>query len=397
MRFSVVWWFLALAISFAFYDGTVNAYNSTLLAFWYKYGLISRGLAGTLYHGFTFFTGLEADDYLTVLHYTQCVYLVLLVVSFLFAIALLKQVRVQYKRPVMLGLFVYEIFVFPMFSHEENFGRLDTYLLILTLLAFLILLKDRWLWLLVPISFMGILFHQGYAFMYYNFLLAALFYRMKKGDSARRRKYGAVLVISLLVCVTAFFYLELFSHGNASSYGEEIIASAEAMSEDGDYHEDVIDKEIYGIDITDRETEYRYIALTSLGAFLVIFSPYLMIFGRFLKGFLAGEKKEKGLYRFLALGGLTLLPLYILKVDYGRWTFALIMYYLLMYLWFYAVEDRGFSEYSGTFFQNIREKCSFSWMLLVALILYQPFAAIWVCTPAVRIASILNTYLFHLW
>ena len=49
---------------------------------------------------------------------------------------------------------------------------------------------------------------------------------------------------------------------------------------------------------------------------------------------------KKLAYIAVALGPLTLLPDYMFKVDFGRWTFAGVTYFLLIFIFMYAINER---------------------------------------------------------
>lgn len=78
---------LSCAIFFLDYDERVLPYNSTILAFSYKYGFISRGLAGTIYQWIDSILPVNMIDYAMVLRFTLIVTLAFYVLFFAFAIS----------------------------------------------------------------------------------------------------------------------------------------------------------------------------------------------------------------------------------------------------------------------------------------------------------------------
>ena len=54
------------------------------------------------------------------------------------------------------------------FSFPYNFFRVDIFMILVSLLGVLCLVKERAQWLVVPLSALGVMFHQGYVFMYFQ-------------------------------------------------------------------------------------------------------------------------------------------------------------------------------------------------------------------------------------
>ena len=75
---------LSCAIFFLDYDERVLPYNSTILAFSYKYGFISRGLAGTIYQWLDSWIPANMITYEAVLYFTLIVTLLFYVLFFVF-------------------------------------------------------------------------------------------------------------------------------------------------------------------------------------------------------------------------------------------------------------------------------------------------------------------------
>lgn len=88
------------------------------------------------------------------------------------------------------------------FSFPYNFFRVDIFMILVSLLGVLCLMKERAQWLVVPLSALGVMFHQGYVFMYFNLILVLLFYRALswwKEDRGKARRYSLLFLLSFLV------------------------------------------------------------------------------------------------------------------------------------------------------------------------------------------------------
>ncbi len=145
------------------------------------------------------------------------------------------------------------IFTVPMFASHYNFGRLDIYCVFLSLLGAMLLIQGKAEWLLIPISALGVMVHQGYVFMFFNIILVLLMYKILSTEGKERKKYITIFALSLLVACILFFWFELFAHANGNGIYEEIVASAKKLCKNRKIHQDVVDKEILGIDLTGRE------------------------------------------------------------------------------------------------------------------------------------------------
>ena len=68
----------------------------------------------------------------------------------------------------------FTIWAIPMFVTEYNFGRLDVYCVILSLLGAIVLISEKVEWLVVIFSALGVMVHQGNVFMFLNIILILL-------------------------------------------------------------------------------------------------------------------------------------------------------------------------------------------------------------------------------
>lgn len=394
-----MWIMFAVSLFIRFYNHTVMAYDSTMYAFWYKYGFISRGFVGTLYHVVNKLMPIDMINYQGVLLYTIMVTGIFFIFVFWYFVKLVQNSEESYKETLEYVIIFFTFFLIPMFVNRYNFGRLDLYLVAVSLISSYLIMKEKHEWMLVPLSMVGIMVHQGYAFMYYNIILVFLVFKILSKEGKEKKKYIRILCASLITCIALFLWFELFSHGNSKQYFEEISGEASYISKDHDYHEDVIDKEILGIDLSDREVEYNLMARVSFVFFLLFFSPYIVLGVKFFKDLVknVAEKKEKLKYLLVACGPLTLLPLYLFKCDYGRWTFALIAYYCIAILTLIGAKDTYVSDTLKSHMFSIKGKKPWAAFLLVYPIMFQPFWDVCVSEWMATLAGYLNDIVLHWW
>lgn len=394
---------LSCAIFFLDYDERVLPYNSTILAFSYKYGFISRGLAGTIYQWIDSILPVNMIDYAMVLRFTLIVTLAFYVLFFAFCYQCMKRCQEEYLGRFLYLILFYAVFVVSMFAYKRNFGRLDLYLMALTVIGTMCLIAKKAEWLIVPLSMISVMYHQGYVFMFYNILLALLVYRLlSEKEKKARIYYGVILLVSLIGCSALFLWFEFFSHTDGARYVDEIIANAKAMTKPFNgmtYHDTLIDHEILGIDLSDVEYPYRVMNWIEIPFFIAIISPYIVLAVKLFRRILARAqgKTERLKYGFLAIAAGTLLPLFLMKCDYARWVFALISYYCMIFLALVAMGDRIVAEELTGIFTEIKEKYPFAILLLLLPALLTPFWDVHINGLLRGISNPINETFLNLW
>lgn len=394
---------LSCAIFFLDYDERVLPYNSTILAFSYKYGFISRGLAGTIYQWIDHILPVNMIDYAMVLRFTLIVTLAFYVLFFAFCYQCMKRCQEEYLGRFLYLILFYAVFVVSMFAYKRNFGRLDLYLMALTVIGTMCLIAKKAEWLIVPLSMISVMYHQGYVFMFYNILLALLVYRLlSEKEKKARIYYGVILLVSLIGCSALFLWFEFFSHTDGVRYVDEIIANAKAMTKPFNgmtYHDTLIDHEILGIDLSDVEYPYRVMNWIEIPFFIAIISPYIVLAVKLFRRILARAqgKTERLKYGFLAIAAGTLLPLFLMKCDYARWVFALISYYCMIFLALVAMGDRIVADELTGIFTEIKEKYPFAILLLLLPALLTPFWDVHINGLLRGISNPINETFLNLW
>ena len=402
-RFMCLLILLSCAIFFLDYDERVLPYNSTILAFSYKYGFISRGLAGTIYQWIDHILPVNMIDYAMVLRFTLIVTLAFYVLFFAFCYQCMKRCQEEYLGRFLYLILFYAVFVVSMFAYKRNFGRLDLYLMALTVIGTMCLIAKKAEWLIVPLSMISVMYHQGYVFMFYNILLALLVYRLlSEKEKKARIYYGVILLVSLIGCSALFLWFEFFSHTDGVRYVDEIIANAKAMTKPFNgmtYHDTLIDHEILGIDLSDVEYPYRVMNWIEIPFFIAIILPYIVLAVKLFRRILARAqgKTERLKYGFLAIAAGTLLPLFLMKCDYARWVFALISYYCMIFLALVAMGDRIVAEELTGIFTEIKEKYPFAILLLLLPALLTPFWDVHINGLLRGISNPINETFLNLW
>ena len=133
--------------------------------------------------------------------------------------------------------------------------------------------------------------------------------------------------------------------------------------------------------------------------FLLLVSPYIVLGVKLMRGILsqAKDKAAKWKYRIVAWGAFTILPLFVCKVDYGRWFFAVIIYYVIIVLTLVAMGDKVVEAQLFGLMARVRETYSWSMLLLLYAVLFMPFWDVHICGFLKNISNPINEAFLHLW
>lgn len=379
--------------------GMVRSYNTTMLALSYEYGFTSRSLLGTLYHLLDAVLPLDLIDYRAVVAtaYVATILFVLFVEYFLYrCLRCCEGEMVKYGEYLALIL---SLCLVSTFSFPYNFFRVDIFMILVSLLGVLCLVKERAQWLVVPLSALGVMFHQGYVFMYFNLILVLLFYRALswwKEDRRKARRYGLLFALSFLVGSVLFLWFEFFSRSNGAAFFDTIKSEAEKLSYDGIYHSTLLYHEVLGIDLASTEEEFSRVNAVQILMCGIVCLPMLVFGVRFFAGLIKKAKgaSEKWKYLAVVLGAATILPDFLLKIDYGRWMAAVVVYYVGIVLALLAMGDPIMEAQVRESGERLIQRPGIAlWIMVVILLL--PFLDVNIDPFFRHLGSIVNKNFLH--
>ncbi len=363
----------ACVVIIRYFEHTMLYTNTTLYAICYKYGFLSRGFMGSLLRVLNLILPVELFSYQGIYAFSEAMTVVLYFCFFLYFVRILKETRLEDKRNVSYLMIFFSIFSFPMFLTADNFGRLDIFLIMITLISMILILREKAEWLIIPLCAIGMCIHQGFVFTNVNIILVLLFYKAMMGEGARRRKYFILFGLTFLTVSVFFLYFEFGSHVFSRDAVDEIIAAARMTSSDGEYNTSIINHEILGQDVFLDEIGYHIYNYKELPLFLICFLPYILIAYHFFKNLLRGKEKNARIaYLAVLLGALTLLPEWILKVDYGRYVYATAFYYIAIVMTLIAMGDQVVSAQLQDTKEAVKEKMPMAILLLIYPALFMP-------------------------
>lgn len=379
--------------------GMVRSYNTTMLALSYEYGFTSRSLLGTLYHLLDAVLPLDLIDYRAVVAtaYVATILFVLFVEYFLYrCLRCCEGEMVKYGEYLALIL---SLCLVSTFSFPYNFFRVDIFMILVSLLGVLCLVKERAQWLVVPLSALGVMFHQGYVFMYFNLILVLLFYRALswwKEDRRKARRYSLLFALSFLVGSALFLWFEFFSRSNGAAFFDTIKSEAEKLSYDGIYHSTLLYHEVLGIDLASTEEEFSRVNAVQILMYGIVCLPMLVFAVRFFAGLIKKAKGalEKWKYLAVVLGAATILPDFLLKIDYGRWMAAVAVYYVGIVLALLAMKDPVMEAQVRESGERLIQRPGIAlWIMVVILLL--PFLDVNIDPFFRHLGSIVNKNFLH--
>lgn len=397
--FSIVWIFFSLALFWVHYDGEVNKINSTMLAFNYKYGFISRGLIGSIYKVLDYINPANMWSYEWNKIFTMTITMIYFIILFAFFMLCLKRCKITISEEIKYIIIFFTIWAIPMFVSKYNFGRLDIYCVMLSLLGAIVLIVEKWEWLVVPFSALGVMVHQGNVFMFLNIILLLLVYKALSNEGKKRKKYIVLFILSFLVASALFLYFEFFSHVNGEEIVDEVRSVAASLRYDNKYHKDVIKHEILGIDVSESERDYHLANFVQFPIFVLLMMPHIvigvMLFRNIIKR--AESPIDKFKYFMVSIGSATILPDLILKCDYGRWMFAIIAYYAVVILALLAMKDEIVTSELKSLMAKVDNKIPGAIVLLIYPMLFQPLQDVTICSLVAEWASKINETFLHWW
>lgn len=398
IQFIFIMAFISFALIITYYGKRMLRYNTTILAFNYTHGFISRGLLGTLYLGLNELLPYDILNYESVVNITLIATTAILLVFFLLAICILIKSNEKYLTNIQYVILFFVMFFVPMFYNMRNMGRPDVYMLFFTFLGLILIICETSEWLLIPLAILSTMVHQGYVFMFYNIFMFLLIYKIFKYTGKKRKKYACILGISFVSVSILFLYFNFFSHAGGQEIYDEVVSLASKLGEDGIVFDILINHEILGIDPWKEEWPQHIYNFIELPIFCLFMLPYIILGVRLFKGIIQATetKADKILYTLLPLFCLTMLPSYILKIDYGRWLMSGIAYFSLVVLALCALGDKLVTEKLHALMEDIKTRYAYSPLLLLYIGTMIPLHDIHINEILRNIANWLDYYFLHI-
>lgn len=366
-KFMIMLIFLGVGVFITNYYHLVRSYNTTMLALSYEYGFTSRSLLGTIYHFIDKILPFNMISYNSVLIFADIITVLFFLLLYLFVFLCLNKCNEKNLKACEYLIIFMFVFTISTYSAGFNFFRVDIFMIAVSVLGAILLVYEKAEWLTIILSALGVMFHQGYVFMFFNIILILQFYKFLSAENKKKKyKYLIIFLISFCVCSALFLYFEFFSRGNGYIIYDDILADARLLGLGGIYHTGLVEHEVLGVDLGDSEADFRETNMKQMIFGVILFMPYIMIAINFFKGLFKSAvlKLDKFKYFVVLIGSLTMLPNFILKCDYGRWYMAVMLYYLVVILALVMMKDVHISNQLEKTFSWISSK---PWSFLLVL------------------------------
>lgn len=381
-KFFIILLIFAALLGLKLFEKGMNEQNTTALVMSYEYGFIARGFIGTLV-SLLAKAGMNLYSYTGAMVISAAATVVLYAVAFVFFYCLLSKCDRQLMPKIQIGILFLSMFLFSEFVTVNNFGRLDEYLMILTVVCLILLTVEKGEWLIIPLCGIAVCVHSGFVFTNVAIILVLLFWKAVRREGRERRRYAFILAGTFLVICGLFLYFQLFRHNVSMEVYQEIVDRANQMAPGGKLINDaysLLDSELLGKNVFADEWVWHTKNYVEFPIFLVLFLPYLILGYRFFRDLIRGTERfaDRILYFVMGAGMVTILPELILKVDYGRWMFAIIAYYVFLLVTMMAMGDAYFTDTLKKSVQALRKKCGCWWVLLIYPIVFVPFRDVYI-------------------
>lgn len=364
-----------------YFRAEMSEYNITLYVFSYKYGFISRGLVGTVWQWLDSVLPFDLMNYFSIYNTNLLITGIFYLFFFVLYYFILRIVPATEKSNAKYLMVFMSIFTFPMFVTRQNMGRIDIYLIMITIICICLIICKKAEWLIIPLCIVAMLIHQGFVFTNINIILVLLLYRFF--TSEHKVKYITIFVTTLISVSALFLYFEFYSHSLGNEVYNEIVENAKNISPNGEYYEMLLKHEILGLDVYEDEYFWHLQNVVELPIFAVLMSPYLVLAFIFFKDILkkaaskegvkneSDRKKNIFIYIIIVVGALTLLPEWFLKVDFGRYVYETVFYYISIAMALMCLQDRIVTE-SIHKIRSIVSKRIFGILLVAYPMLFMP-------------------------
>ncbi len=374
----------------------LDSWCTTYYTIGYEYGFSSRLLIGTI-------AGIIFPQL-----YTSNLYILLLAVAVL--LSLLAAVTIgAFIRSVNTGqkgmaAFLSVLWIASPASvtylfQQNTFGRMDMFLLIDTLLIFLVCLlmdkKEKWI-LVSFLVLLAVLTHQAYVFIYFPFPAAVFIYEFFRHKDRGYLPYGLLL---FSVCFGMAVYLQVFSKVNCAT-AQEMYDQAITHTSAQNVNYTVLQFEYFGKfeDHWNAFGQYMIGDCIRTGlAVVALLLPLWIFFIDIWKNYFKYAGKEKRVANILMLScHVAYIPIFIMTVDWGRWLAAWMIFEFLLIFYLFGKKDSAMCQSLADKWEKIRANPFLYLLLTVYLAMQGKFDAINASSSAQQVVNYIRLWMEYL-
>lgn len=268
---------------------------------------------------------------------------------------------------VFLILFLSSPFSLSFLFDAENFGRLDTYLVIITLIMLLVVRRKYLRWLIPILCFAAVAIHQGYVMTYMPIIAVILIFECYKN----RFKVANLLLCgsSFLIIFALSIYFQYFAPGFGFENAQAVVQYL-AHRTDFELSEIMIFTEYFINVVFSFSYQVQIVksfAVPYTVTILLMTSPLLAVFGFLWSSAfkLVRNKLEKFIIFLCMAAPLMSLPIFIGN-DWDRWISAVFITQFALVFYFMNAGFEGVTESAD----KIRDFVAEHTMLFVIVVLF---------------------------
>ena len=325
--------------------GFWNLYGASQWALSYDYGLIRRGLVGTIMKMWIPIVTIEYVHHTALIVY--CTFLLFLLVFFYVLL------RYKDKSGQLFKLILFFLVCPATISMlARNIGRFDLFLTIIMFLSMTLLLLNRHLWLIPIMMITAMFIHEGFLILYAPTIVAAIVFIFFWNK--REKRILITLIFSVISVIVAF--LVLYKFGNPTIGYEEFSRFIQSRA---DFSVTPLSMRECYFNIKDHyglasSSLYDAGSISNLFLALLILSPAILILHNLWSHVLRNCGVHHRVCRLLFLATLSGLMGIPIATDYGRWLSAVIFCNFFSIFFFVSkgiIKVEELVEYTGDSFK----------------------------------------------
>lgn len=293
-------------------------------------------------------------DGLSVILVTQFLGTIILVVMmFIFFNLLLK--KTDHVSSIMMILLF--IVIGAMGFYFSDWGELDIYMIPITLVASMLIIKDKHLWLIPFLSAICVLIHEGFVLMFFGIILALLLYRAGvETDTTKRKNYWLCLFSTGFIASALFVYFYFFSTKISRDHIDEILLNAEKTLNFSFQENSWALKNMkyifagFGLPnnpmlINGLPTNYFFLHMLAVLMNLLVCLPVILTLIDFWKTVIQSstDRRKKVFITLCVSLQLLTIPLVLIHTDQARWFYDFVYFNFILIASVICIGDKEFS------------------------------------------------------
>ncbi len=366
-----------IALFIRSYDEGMSIANTTMLATSYQEGIYNNALLGTLFRLFCDFFHTTVS-YESAMRFSEISLIVECAALGIFIYQINKNASERIKDVLWAGILLLCIFVIPNFSGWDYFGSINNWIITFMFIFSSIVISGRISFAVTLIPVIGILFQSDFLFAYFGICFMLIAYQYAYcNDERKKKKYKHLLLFVTLLLVILFVLLKM-SHNWIVIDNSQIENMARILG-NGEIDSSALYEMQNGI-VFGQGTTPKLGNIMELLEMMVLLLPYIWVVVKVWSNILQKVPQHmKKLYRMIACGGIWILPVMLYNHNYGKWVFALILYYFVTLLVLVAKKDSYMEAALYDMKTNVFSKHSWMVLLLIYPIMLVPFSDINIC------------------